>query len=120
MIFKIPSKPRLYVMIAVYSEGAALGKNALSHPSSSHFHLHLLLQHCGNTLLTAWLVNAFPNHPFSHPCSRNGKLKALGFLYSQHETEQGGDAPGRQQLQVNCQVNREGQELVSVLPVLPG
>lgn len=106
----------------MYSEGAALSKNALSHPSPSHFHLHMLLQRCGNT--HACSLACEPKSQLSFPpralemkkgkSKPEQKLMALSTLCMKWSVEE--SAPGKQQLWVNHQVNVEGQELVSALP----
>lgn len=94
----------------MYSEGAALGKNALWHPSPSLFHSHTLLRHCGNALARSPACRPEPQ-PSSLPPralemekqrkthknkrKEQTRAKAPGSLCSQRERERGGGRSGR-------------------------
>ena len=89
----------------MYSEGAALGKNALSHPSPSHFHLHMLLRCCRNTLAYGLAcepesqLSFFPPRALEMKKGKNKperKLSALSALHMKWSVEE--SAPGKQQL----------------------
>lgn len=106
----------------MYLEGAALGC-ALSHPSPSHFHLHMLLWCCRSTLTYSLACEPESQLSFFPPwvlemkkgkSQPEQKLSAVSTLCMKWSIEE--SAPGKHQLRVNCQVNAEGQELVSVLP----